>query len=240
MCISVICSVLDGRSWLPAYLESLNAQLLARFEVVFIDAASQDGSADLIQSFRFRSGIDAILQPCSSRIGIYEAWNRAIALSSGNWILNYNVDDRLFPESLLLLAGVAVRLTRVGVIYSPCFVTDDPDHRKRSDVTDWRDANRLENLAVGCCCGPFPLVRRQCYREHGLFDETFQISGDYEMWCRLNLAGVSFHQLSIPIGSYYINPAGISTDPRTRTRRLEEDARIRARWLRPEPAPASG
>lgn len=231
--ISVICSVYNGASFLPAYLESLNRQLLANFEVVFIDAASRDGSADLIRAFPFRPGIHARLLTCPSRIGIYAAWNRAIRVSRGGWIMNYNVDDRLFPESLLLLVGAAAHHPEVGVIYSPCFVTRDPSHQRLSKVLDWRDANHIENLVMGCCCGPFPLVRSRCFREHGLFDESFEISGDYEMWCRLSLAGVPFHKLSIPIGSYYVNPAGLSTDPRTQARRVLEDVEVRSRLRRP-------
>ena len=46
-----------------------------------------------------------------------------------------------------------------------------------------------------------------------MFDPSFHISGDYEMWCRMHSKGAKFHKLDEAVGVYYRNPEGMSTTP---------------------------
>lgn len=221
--ISVICSVYNGAEFLPAYLDSVNAQVLPNFEIVFLDAASADKSVEIIRNFQFRNGIRAKLIRSTEKIGIYEAWNKAILAANGAWMINYNVDDRLFPEALATLSAVAYAYPQKGLIYSPCFISREPNCGGVFNYCDWRDANLAGSLEKGCCCGPFPLVNSRCFAKVGLFNTSLLISGDYEMWCRIKRAGFEILKIQTPIGIYYQNPKGLSTNPETQERRAQED-----------------
>ena len=230
--ITVICSVFNGEDYLNKYFLSIEQQKLENFELIFVDACSTDRSRSMMARYNPRAGIKKKLIECDVRLGIYQAWNKAIESSSGSWIINYNCDDYLFPEALLILQGVAERDLEHGLVYSPCFISSSPSHETIQGYSNWRNANEDGSLEAGCCCGPFPLVHRQCYEEHGLFDEKFMYSGDYEMWCRLHSAGVRMLKIETPLGTYFRNPKGLSTRPENQERRQFEDTLARQSLLK--------
>ena len=78
-----------------------NDQLLKEFEIIFVDANSTDNSLDLIESFKFRNGIEVKILPQKERVTIYDAWNIAIKESTCHYVMNWNTDDLLFPNALL-------------------------------------------------------------------------------------------------------------------------------------------
>lgn len=221
--ISLICSVYNAERYLTRYIQSLETQRLINFEIVFADASSTDRSLDILRDYAPRQGIKKKLIQFNSKVGIYTAWNTLIAASSGTWIMNYNCDDYLFPEALTTLKTVAEQELEYDFIYSPCLITDSPSHSPTSGYSDWRDASKPGALASGCCCGPFPMVRKELFVRHGLFREDMVTSGDYEMWCRLHKAGIKMLKIKTPIGSYFRNPAGISTSQENRQIRIAED-----------------
>lgn len=229
--ISVICSVFNAEPFLEAYLRSIEEQRLNEFEIVFAESKSTDRSLEILSTYKPRQGITKKLIRFSERVGIYKAWNSAIAASTGTWIINYNCDDRLFPEALSILKIAAEQEQGYDLIYTPCFISDSPTHKPIIGYSDWRDANAPGALAAGCCCGPFPIVRKEQYFQHGLFREDLLSSGDYEMWCRLYRSGTRMLKLETPIGTYYRNPAGISTTPDNLPLRSKEDAIARASLL---------
>lgn len=225
--ISVICSVYNSECYLADFLPSLNLQTLQSFEVVFVDAGSSDRSLALLKAFRFRSGITIKIIELQENITIYSAWNKAIAASAGVWIINYNTDDYLFPEALSILHSSARDDAAAGVIYTPCLVSSDMHHQVIISYYDWPDANIVANQLMQCCCGPFPLVRKECFRKYGAFDESYFFAGDYEMWCRLLNKGVFFRKLGVAIGVYFYNPSGISTRLDRRNQQQKEAQRAR-------------
>jgi len=47
------------------------------------------------------------------------------------------------------------------------------------------------------------------------------------MWLRFLEAGARFGKIKTPLGLYYINPTGMSTNPATSKRKSEEENKIR-------------
>lgn len=221
--ISVICSVRNGSRHLSKYLQSLNGQTLANFEVLFLDAASEDNSIELIEGFDFRPGISIRVFKSLNILTVYESWNALILASKGDWTINYNVDDFLFPESLSILSQFTHMYPRNDVFYSPCFLSQSLDHNTLDSYRDWPDANLVESHIQGCCCGPFPLLKKSTLYRYGLFNERLKISGDYDLWCRLYANNCTFYKLSLPLGIYYLNPQGLSTNNQTEQLRNLED-----------------
>lgn len=229
--ITILCSVYNASTYLDKYLNSLNIQTLQNFEVIFIDANSTDNSLKKIAEYSFRKDISVKIKSFKTRIGIYEAWNEAINLSSKEYVMNYNCDDFLYSTSLHIYAVHAKRNPEADVIYSDCFISDDSKHT-RSNWFSWADANVKENLLGGCCVGPFPLLKKSTIIEAGMFNPEFTISGDYEMWCRLNSLGKLFLKIEEILGVYYKNPEGASTsnEPERIARHIEQDNKIRSTY----------
>ena len=211
--ISVICSNYNSSKWIQNYCKYINAQLLHTFELVFIDANSTDDSLQQFKDFPFREGVEITIIPLDTRVTIYEAWNIGIEKSKYDHVINYNTDDKLFGNALLTFRSYLSLYPHIDVLYSNCFISDDSNHTNLISFYNWMDAANIQNLIQGCCCGPFPLLRKQKVVDCGMFDPSFHISGDYEMWCRMHSKGAKFHKLDEAVGVYYRNPEGMSTTP---------------------------
>ena len=223
--ISIICSNLNSINWINGYLESINNQFYKKFDIHFIDAGSNDGSWEMIKKFSFRSGINPsyiIQKDCS----IYEAWNIGCNKAETEYFMYVNTDDRLFPNALNIMSGYANNYNYIDVFYSPCLITNDMNHKSYNNLYDWPYFS-INELLKRCICGPFPLVKLKSAIEVGLFSTEFPISGDYEMWLRMFSKGKKFLKINDPIGGYYLNPTGMSTNAKTLKKHLKEDDIIR-------------
>ena len=227
--ISILCSNYNSSEHIDRYLHYINSQFLKEFEVIFVDAASSDDSLQKISNFNFREGIKNRILSCDNRISIYEAWNLAIDNSCYDYVMNYNTDDKLFGNTLYTLAEYIKLYPHIDVIYSNCFISSDINHENIVNFYNWNDANDIQNLLRGCCCGPFPLLKKETVINCGMFNSSFTISGDFEMWCRMNSKGAKFKKLDEFLGVFYQNPNGVSTarDEQRNIKHLQEDNWIR-------------
>jgi glycosyltransferase involved in cell wall biosynthesis len=211
--ISVICSVYNSSEYLDNYLSYVNNQLLREFEIIFVDAKSTDDSLKKIEEFQFREGISVQILRLEERVPIYEAWNKAILVSSHDYVINFNTDDKLFRTALISYATYAHAAPHIDVFYTAPFISIDANHSQITTWFNYSDANIKENMLAGCHVGPFPLLKKQSIIYAGLFNPSFTISGDYEMWCRLRHYGYTFMKLEESLGVYFQNPKGVSTEP---------------------------
>lgn len=209
--ITIIASVFNAEIYLANFLNYINSQLLKEFEVIFIDANSEDNSLEIIRNFNFRNGIGIKIIEQHKRINVYEAWNIGVLNSSNAWVMNFNTDDKLFPSALSIYAEYILKDQDFDIIYSNCFISSDESHKSLLDIKIWEDANLIENLMRSSCVGPFPIMKKSSVIEAGLFNEEFSIAGDYEMWSRMQRLGFKFLKIEEFIGVYFLNPVGIST-----------------------------
>ena len=211
-------------------MECVNDQILENFDIVFVDAGSTDGSLQTIMDFEFRDGIGAktlVQHGCS----VYEAWNLAVAEAKTPYVMNFNTDDRLFSYGLITAKHLAQQNPATDMFYFPCFLMSDEKHETLKAYNRREIPFKRYNLDEHCICGPFPLVKTEAVREMGGFDESLKISGDYDMWTRMCYAGKTLMPAKEPIGSYYENPNGISTDESKRDLHFQEDMSIRRAHL---------
>lgn len=224
--VTVLCSNYNSSRWIEGYCVALNQQLLGRFRIVFVDAASQDDSLERFRGFRFRRGIETDIVALDTRVGVYEAWNLATERSQTPYVINVNTDDRIFPAALLSLLAYGQRHPRADIVYGNNLVVADPDHKKVVGSNFWPRYSH-QRLLRACLCGPFPLLKRRSVIAAGYFDPAYDISGDYEMWLRMSKQGYRFRKVPELIGSYYRNPKGISTDAARFQEHLRQDTRLR-------------
>lgn len=105
--ISVTIVTYNSGRFIKRCLESVLAQKYPYKEVIVIDNASTDGTADILEQFEDRCQI--IYN--DENAGFAAAQNQAIALSSGDWVLTLNPD-------VLLLGGFIQALVDAGHIHS--------------------------------------------------------------------------------------------------------------------------
>lgn len=95
--VSIIIPCYNNLKLLKECVESIRVQTFSNYEVWIIDGASNDGTQDYLKSlehpFRWISEKDK---------GVYDAMNKGIDLSKGEWLYFLGSDDRIFDKDTLV------------------------------------------------------------------------------------------------------------------------------------------
>ena len=106
--ISIITAVLNGDKTLERTIQSVIDQDYKNIEYIIIDGGSTDGTLDIIK--KYDHAIDYWMSEPDE--GIYDAFNKGIQISSGEWIYFLGADDYFVDQNVLnttvhkLLAGI--------------------------------------------------------------------------------------------------------------------------------------
>jgi GT2 family glycosyltransferase len=92
-------------------VNSLHAQDYPKFEIIFVDNASTDGSREILASMK-----DVRLIENTENRGFSDAQNRAILNAHGEWILCLNPDTRLEPTFITELVNAGMLDEKVGMV----------------------------------------------------------------------------------------------------------------------------
>ncbi len=99
MKISVVTATYNAVDFLPDLINSLRQQENKNFEWVVADGVSTDGTLELLRSIEDLQ----IVITSESDFGIYDALNRGIKASSGEFYLVVGADDVLYPNAIEVL-----------------------------------------------------------------------------------------------------------------------------------------
>jgi GT2 family glycosyltransferase len=110
--VSITVVTYNSGRFIRRCLESALAQQYPSLEVVVVDNASTDGTADILEQFEDRCQIVYNQE----NIGFAAAQNQAIGLSSGDWVLTLNPDVLLLPDFVASLMAAAAVDKRAGTI----------------------------------------------------------------------------------------------------------------------------
>lgn len=186
--VSVVVCGHDGARFLPALLESLAAQTLARdrFELIYVDDASSDDSIALAE----RSGMARVVR-AETRIGLPRARNAGIRAARGAILAFTDVDT--VPDRHWLEAGCR-RFQDPDVDYLAGGITmpvgPRPTIAALVDATTHLDQEIY--VQQGYAVGANFWIRRAVANRVGGFNERLEFYGgdDEEFGWRLRAAGV--------------------------------------------------
>ncbi|MCY3779184.1 MAG: glycosyltransferase family A protein [Chloroflexi bacterium] len=97
--VSVVMPVFNGEKYLAEAIDSILAQTLTDFELLVVDDASQDSSAQIIRSYQERDSRIRFYQ-LEQNLGAGAARNRGIEAASGDYIVFMDCDDVSLPQRL--------------------------------------------------------------------------------------------------------------------------------------------
>lgn len=180
--ISIIVATRNVSSYLGHCLESLGAQTFRDFEVIIQDALSEDGTPAMAEGMR--DALPRLTLESTRDAGLYDAWNKAVAKASGEWVLFLGADDRLADASVLDDMAASARNVGEDVEYisgsvlrvdaSGCIVAHDA-----------ADPHKVMARMPGCMALPHPgLFHRRRLFAANAFDLAYRIAGDYDFLAR--------------------------------------------------------
>ncbi len=98
--VSVVLAVYNGEAYLGEAVESVLAQTFRAFELIVVDDGSTDGTAEVLERFRFAEPDRVRVIQLDENSGQGEAFNRGIAVARGKLVSFMDCDDFWFPEKL--------------------------------------------------------------------------------------------------------------------------------------------
>ena len=219
--ISIIVAVYNGALTLQQCINSVALQTYQHKELIIIDGGSTDGTVELLKASQqkityWSSGPDQ---------GIYQAWNKALPRARGEWICFLGADDHFWDEHVLtrMAEELAKLLPEIRVAYGQIMLLNGGGERLYAVGEPWE---RLRQRFLKSMCIPHPgmMHRRSLFEEHGGFDESFRIAGDYELLLReLKTADAAFIPNLVTVGMR--QGKGESSHPAATLRVLQETRR---------------
>lgn len=157
--------------------------------------------------------------------GVYAAWNIAIKKSKGEYITNWNCDDRRYRHSIERQIEFLDNSPKIDLVYNKQYwhwernCSTNKMHLVRHKIRDPKEFS-LQNLYEDNLPHNDPMWRADLHKKHGYFREDTRTVADHEFWLRCAHKGSVFKKLNDIYGVYYENPEGISTDKDPAVRNL--------------------
>lgn len=182
--VSVIVAVRNGAETLAQCIESVLSQTGCTVELIIVDALSDDGTQELVESY----GAAIAMYIREADRGIYDAWNKAIVMARGRWCACLGADDYYVDEQsvqALLQCGaqsVEAPVFVYGGVSRTGGLQDFVNHPDPPDPSAYlRSGKMLPH--------PGSLHHLDALRSIGGFDSSFQISGDFDAVLKLARLG---------------------------------------------------
>jgi acetyltransferase-like isoleucine patch superfamily enzyme len=193
--ISVITIVYNDIKEIEKTMNSYFSQTWENKEYIVIDGGSNDGTKEIIEKYH-----DRIAYFCSEADhGIYDAMNKGIMKSSGDWICFLNSGDYFVKNNSLEKTINSVDTSSVDIIYGNSIEVDDVWERP---IYATRDTSMLEYFPL--YRHGSSLVRAEVQKRH-LFDlskKELKYALDEEMIFRLYREGFRFKKADVFIQAY--------------------------------------
>lgn len=218
--VSVIVAVLDAAKTLERCIHSFAKQTYLNKELIIIDGGSKDGSIELLKANQ-----NIISHWISeSDNGVYSAWNKGLSHANGEWICFVGADDYFWDEYVLerMAAELIIVHEDIRVVYGKIMLLNAKGDPLYLIGEPWIDVKERFKQLMSI---PHPCLmhRRSLFQQHGVFDESFRIGGDYELLLReLKFADAIFIPNMISIG---MRQGGLSSTPSNALRSIMEARR---------------
>jgi putative colanic acid biosynthesis glycosyltransferase len=188
---SIVTISLNNLVGLRRTLTSIDAQSIRDFEWIVIDGASSDGTVEELERCRLPN-----LTFVSERDGgVYDAMNKGLARCTGRYAIFMNSGDCFAGPNVL--ETVKRRLEEVK--HNPDIVFGDALEGAGDVKVALKRARSIQWLHYGMNTHHQAILYSRKALEDLKFDESFKVSGDYDLTCKVHLKHGTALALGIPI-----------------------------------------
>ena len=182
MKISIITVTLNSEKTIRDTLNSVISQTYKNIEHLIVDGGSNDNTLSILNKYPSKKKKVFV----KKRFGIYESINYAIQKSSGRYICILNSDDIFQSNTTVEELSLEVsRNKKIEIFLGNVAYFDNSDYY---NVTRFYSSSNFKSWKMKFgLMPPHPasLVKREVYIKHGLYNKSFKIAADFELFLRL-------------------------------------------------------
>ena len=187
--VTVVTAVFNAERTLPRCIESVLGQDYPDIEYILMDGGSTDGSVEIIKRYA-----DRVIWRSERDKGIYDAWNKSLALATGEWIAFVGSDDFYLPGAVTAYMNVASVGDLEYISSQVRWIQVSGGSKTIGRGWTWPHFQSLMTVAhVGS------MHRYTLFERYGTYDPSYRIVGDYELLLRArgNLRAGFLPQLTV-------------------------------------------
>jgi glycosyltransferase involved in cell wall biosynthesis len=195
--ISVVTVVLNGEKHLEQAISSVIKQTYDNVEYIVIDGGSTDGTIDIIR--KYNDLIDFWISEKDS--GLYNAMNKGITLSRGDFLGFVGSDDYLYPNTLEKIAKAAKKGS-IDYTVGPVDIIKENGQLLEKILTlpNFLSKNRfIFDMATHHLSF---YINRKIINEVKFFDENFMIRSDYDMTIKVISMNKKYYSFIDSVGAF--------------------------------------
>lgn len=191
--VSVICLCYNHARFLAEALDSVLNQTYPNLQIIAVDDASTDNSPAILQEYQSRyPQIKLILH--QKNTGNCRAFNNALAVATGQYIIDFATDDVLLPDRISQQVTAFEALDpSYGVLYTDAELIDESSRfiryfyprNSQGQVQPEPPTGDVfaDILRRSFLCPPTMIFRREVYERLNGYDATLAYE-DFDFWVR--------------------------------------------------------
>lgn len=224
MKVTVVTAVLNDAGHIEQTILSVISQTDIEIEYIIVDGGSKDGTLELIGKYKDKISL-LISEPDR---GVYDAMNKGIKYSTGDFVYFINSGDILLNPSILSKIKLEELKERNAIIYGNVVVAYGNIEALEKPRPFFNSKMKFKGIGICHQSMFFPgkLIRNEKY------DLSYNIAADYDLAYRLWRKGTVFLYKDITIAKYDWGK-GISSNPYKLLDVYRENARVCHQQLNP-------
>lgn len=231
---SLFCSFYKGQKFIESYLENILEQpIFSEIEFILLNCNSPEHEERYILPLTDKYS-NIKYYKLEQDPGLYPAWNIAVKKCSAPIIGNWNIDDSKNKEGLEILLNQFDKDPNLDIVYGFTYISRicnekyiDNSYNEIYPYLPHSLENLLRNNSPHC----MPLWKKSLHDKFGFFDENYKTASDGDFWLRCCVAGSTIRMVNHPVGLYYENPTGRSTNPETLQEMVSEVVNMRQKYI---------
>ncbi len=191
--VTVICLCHNHERFVIESLNSVASQDYPNIEIIIVDNGSKDKSVSLISNWAKTHTVEIIIN--KTNLGLTRAFNEALVIAKGIYIVDLSTDDVLLPSSILnrVKTFKFSKYKNLGVVFSNVqYIDEEGNHLKYlypvddqfKSITKPVTGNIYEAILHSFfLSSPSMLIKKEAYIFLNGYDETLDYE-DLDFWIR--------------------------------------------------------
>jgi glycosyltransferase involved in cell wall biosynthesis len=186
--LSIIIVTYNAENFVESTIKSILNQNFKSYEIVIIDGKSTDSTLEIISSYNHR--INKLISEKDN--GIYDAMNKGIINSIGEWIIYLNAGDIFYDNNVLSAFYNSINNSNSEIIYGNYSLYNNTVI-KQSNIS-----NRLYFFS-NTICHQSAFIKKSVFKLIGDHNLNYKIISDREFFLRAFLNKIIFNKIEVTI-----------------------------------------